>query len=276
MSEVEDRGSAPADVGMLPVARPVGLALPYARPAGFAPAARLILNLSRRAALAEVILLVVLFTGLQVAKETVLFAFLGDAPEAYRHWTPAVIIGTGVLLVVIVLALAGWRRQCWPTLGLTLRKWPVDAGLGVLGALGVLLLVALGSIYVQIFFPWLVPLLGESQENISEALPPMSLGTIVLLTAVVAFYEELLFRGFVLPRLRLLTGSWWSAILLGAAAFGVLHFYEGAIAVILVMGLAVFLSVLFVWRGSLMAPVVTHFLFNMVQLILLQSSSGTG
>ena len=219
----------------------------------------------------DLILLAALFFGLQLAQQVVLVELLGDAPDAaYRQWTPWMIVGAGIVLALAALAVARGRGQSWGALGLTGHRWSLDTLVGFVGALGVMAVTVVGSIYVQMYFPHLVPLMEESQEQISETLPPMSLGSIVLLTAVVAFYEELLFRGFMLPRLRVLTGSWWSAVLLGAGCFGVLHFYEGAVAVTMVMGLAVLLSVLFLWRGSLVAPMVTHFVFNTIQLTALQ------
>ena len=277
MSELGDGGQAQGEVGKLPRARPAGVVLGYARPVHVGPIRVPVPRLSRGAAGVDIVLLGGLFIGLQFAQQTVLFLFLGDAPEEeYRRWAPGAIVGAGVVLAMVVMAV-GWRRgQSLAAVGLTGRRWPLDAAIGVLGALGVIVLTVVGSIYVQVHLPYLVPLLEEPQKQINEALPPMSLGTIVMLTAVVAFYEELLFRGFMLPRLRVLTGSWWSAILLGAALFGVLHIYEGPIAVVLVMGLATLLSVLFVWRGSLLAPMVTHFLFNTVQLGALQFLNRAG
>jgi membrane protease YdiL (CAAX protease family) len=268
---MEERSPTSAEATGAARARPAAAVVVYARPAGALASDRLIPSLSRRIALIDIAVVGGLFVFLQVAKEVVMVIVLKDAPaEVYRAWAPGLIVGLGVLLAFVVLSVS--RREGLPpgSMGLTGRGWLLEAGIGLLGAAVVMVGIVGVSTYVQIFLPYLVPMLQQSQESISEALPPMSIGTVVALTVVVAIYEELLFRGFLLPRLRVLTGSWWSAILLGATGFGLLHMYQAAPAAVMIMGLAVFLSVLFVWRGSLIAPMVTHFVIDAIQLAALQ------
>jgi membrane protease YdiL (CAAX protease family) len=75
--------------------------------------------------------------------------------------------------------------------------------------------------------------------------------------------EELYFRGFLYRGLRRRFGVWPSALVSGAL-FGVVHF--GGVAFLLIIPslvlVGVGLALLFEWRGSLLAPMAAHAVFN--------------
>lgn len=91
----------------------------------------------------------------------------------------------------------------------------------------------------------------------------------VLLVAVVAVAEEIIFRGYLILRLKQVTGSTAAAIVLSSLVFAVGHGYEGSAGVITVgfMGLA--FALVYVWTGSLVAPIVMHFLQDFLGIVLL-------
>ena len=270
MEDWTDRGSTLPEPGVIPEARPAGIGPPiamFARPATGNP---LIIPQSRRGALIDLIVVLGAALGLLVAKDLLLMALPLHGYEAQRELAPFTVALTGFLIGLLVLGTARSRGLPLLTLGLDGRRWLADAGIGVAVAGGILGLLAAGSIYVQIFFPDLLPVLQESQESIVENLPQMDMFTILGLTALVAVYEELLFRGFLLTRLRTVTGSWWMAVLLGMVSFGLLHAYEGPVAIVVIMLLAGIFSLVFLWRRSLVAPVVAHFVFNAIQLWMVQ------
>lgn len=88
-----------------------------------------------------------------------------------------------------------------------------------------------------------------------------------LLLAVIL--EEMLFRS-------LLIGALGQAlpvpllILLFSAVFGLMHSSQGNLGVLITGILGVWLSLLFVWSGSLVLPVVTHYTINFLQLLKAQ------
>lgn len=106
--------------------------------------------------------------------------------------------------------------------------------------------------------PSLVP--GRSVEQSILAL---------ILVAIVAMAEETIFRGYLILRLRAVTGSSAIAVILSAIVFSFGHGYEGSAGVLTVgvMGLA--LALVYVWRQSLVAPVVIHFLQDFVAILLI-------
>jgi membrane protease YdiL (CAAX protease family) len=113
--------------------------------------------------------------------------------------------------------------------------WLRDLGLGLPGSwkrFFLWLIIALaGTVLIGlVLYPLLASLLPaqNARELSSEATPPNVLLTLFLVGwFAAAFGEEVVFRGFILPRLAGLFGAvnagWWLAILLQAFVFGLLH-----------------------------------------------------
>ena len=260
ISETQDVVSPAA----VPVARPVGAVLPHPPGAATSP---LTMTVSRGSATVDLAFVFATVIGVMLGKD---FFFENWSDEELRARTPLIITAIGIFSAIVVLGYVGFRKQSWSTLGLAADRPFVDAGIGVLAAGFIMLLMVAGSAFVWVFAPELIPALQESQRGIREILPPMNLPTIIGLTAVVAFYEELLFRGFLLTRLRVVTRRWWSAVTIGVLSFAALHFYQGPLAVLAIVLLSGVLSAVFIWRRSLIAPVTAHFVFNVTQLLMLQ------
>ena len=96
----------------------------------------------------------------------------------------------------------------------------------------------------------------------------------VVLVAVVAISEETIFRGYLTARLQTATKSTAAAVLLSAVVFALGHGYEGSLGVVTVgiMGLA--FSLIYLWRQSLVTPIVLHFLQDFTAIILLRYLHG--
>ena len=90
----------------------------------------------------------------------------------------------------------------------------------------------------------------------------------VALVIVVAVVEETIFRGYLLLRLKPLLRWPWVAVLLSSAVFAVGHGYEGLAGVISVFGLGVVLAAIYLWRRSLVAPMVIHFCIDFSAIVL--------
>jgi membrane protease YdiL (CAAX protease family) len=88
----------------------------------------------------------------------------------------------------------------------------------------------------------------------------------VILSAGAAFSEELIFRGYVITRIRKLTGSFWLGAVLGSAAFSFGHLYQGMAGVLLTFIYGLLFSGLFIARKSVFPCVVAHFMQDVVVL----------
>ncbi|MDR3568725.1 MAG: type II CAAX endopeptidase family protein [Syntrophobacteraceae bacterium] len=127
-----------------------------------------------------------------------------------------------------------------------------------------------GEALIEWVFEWFGLSLGMSR--VPQFLTAKGTGEIIfscVLVVVAAVAEETLFRGYLLLRLKPLTGSTWAAVLISSALFSIGHGYEGAAGVGTVAILGVLLACLYVWRKSLVAPVVLHFLIDFFPLVLL-------
>lgn len=90
----------------------------------------------------------------------------------------------------------------------------------------------------------------------------------VVFLLVVSVSEESIFRGYLLLRLGALTGNVTAAVLLSALIFSLGHGYQGGAGVIAVGALGVLYALIYLWRGSLLAPMTLHFLQNATGLLL--------
>jgi membrane protease YdiL (CAAX protease family) len=80
-----------------------------------------------------------------------------------------------------------------------------------------------------------------------------------IITAPVA--EELFFRGIVQSTLREILPKRWHALVVTAVVFGGAHYAQPQVVVPLTV-LGFILGWVYEWRGSLLAPIVLHVLFN--------------
>ena len=85
---------------------------------------------------------------------------------------------------------------------------------------------------------------------------------------VVAVSEETIFRGYLLLRFGALTGRPVAAVLISAVIFSLGHGYQGTAGVFGVGVLGIIFALVYLWRGSLIAPVVIHFLQDFVGTVV--------
>jgi membrane protease YdiL (CAAX protease family) len=91
----------------------------------------------------------------------------------------------------------------------------------------------------------------------------------VVLVIIVALAEETIFRGYLILRLKAITGSPVAAALLSAAIFSLGHGYEGSAGVVTVGVMGLVFAFVYMWRGSLVAPIVMHFLQDFIGIVIL-------
>ncbi len=89
-----------------------------------------------------------------------------------------------------------------------------------------------------------------------------------ILVVAVALAEETIFRGYLIMRFKNITKSTAAAAFLSTIIFSLGHGYEGSAGVITVglMGLA--FALIYIWRRSLVAPVLMHFLQDFIGIVI--------
>ncbi len=89
-----------------------------------------------------------------------------------------------------------------------------------------------------------------------------------VLVAVVAIAEETIFRGYLILRFKTVTGSTVAAVLLSSLIFALGHGYEGLAGMISVFILGIIFAIIYLWRKSLVAPMVMHFLTDFISIVV--------
>ena len=251
----------------------LGEDIPWARPVYVAPCPdadpMLLRGSTRWAALADLGRLVVLLVGALLLVERVILALPGrfglplDPQEFDRAM---IVVGTlmqAMFCCAAVAFIVRHRRQSAASLGLSGRLIGRNVAIGV-ATVGVIF----GTNYVAIMLiyvlePSLIDQLHTNRENLRNLIPKMHPVEFFVLTVVVSFYEELVVRGFILPRLRRWLGSWVPAVLLSAAIFAIPHLLQQEPFPVCLLGLmAVTLSLVTIWRRSLVPAMTAHLLFN--------------
>jgi membrane protease YdiL (CAAX protease family) len=161
-----------------------------------------------------------------------------------------------IFYLVLALAATLWLGLRQGQIGLDLfvdtSSWWLDAGIG-LAAGGLLLAVWLGARRISANA-------RNLEVELSELLGPLTTSEVVGLALLSGFAEELFFRGAV-------QGAWgWIP---ATVLFALLHTGPGAsyrawTCFAAIAGLV--LAGLMLWRGNLLAPVITHVVVNGVNL----------
>lgn len=152
-----------------------------------------------------------------------------------------------------------------PAVGWTSRRLPREIGLGVL--------LYIPMVVLLVIISWLIQEAGlDLPKGPPVFLVPRSLSEIVLaivLVAVVAIAEETIFRGYLILRLRAVTRSTTAAVVLSCLVFASGHLYEGGTGVVAVGVMGIVFALVYLWRKSLVAPIVMHFLQDLLGLVLI-------
>jgi membrane protease YdiL (CAAX protease family) len=98
----------------------------------------------------------------------------------------------------------------------------------------------------------------------------LSLPVFAAAMVLVTGFEELTFRGFLVPRLRVLLGHWTAAVLLSAILFGLGHVYQGTLAIAQTAVLGIYFGFVFLHRGRLPSVMLAHALFNTIAFAAMQ------
>ena len=158
-----------------------------------------------------------------------------------------------------------WRNgESLHRIGLTLRNFSKEAGWGLL-------------LFIPVVYTtnYLGNLLRGAGLSAPAKLPSFlmakghgGLFLAVVLVVVVAIVEETIFRGYLIQRLNTATRRPWAAVVLSSAIFSIGHGYEGTAGVITIFCLGTILAVVYLWRKSLIAPMILHFCIDFSSIVL--------
>ena len=208
----------------------------------------------------------------------VLLGSVPDGPQLGGSDLPWLILRSLAALAIVAALLAA-DGQSARNIGLDPARLPRELlyGVPVLGGAF--------AVHLAVAVPVAASLsiLGRAQGEMAQRVGALQglatevhMWQLVPALVVLAALEEVVFRGFLLPRVRRLVGHWLLAVAVVQLLFGLGHLYEGAFAVVQTMMLGVYFSVVFLWRVHLGAVISAHTAFNaiMFALVLLLQRSG--
>ncbi|HEX7043886.1 MAG TPA: CPBP family intramembrane glutamic endopeptidase [Burkholderiales bacterium] len=196
------------------------------------------------------------------------FATLGRRPDDLGFPLVAtVIVLHDVALTALALYLVWRNGEGAAAVGWVRRGWGREALLGVALFVPLFLGVAILETLLR------AAGFAEPVKPPTYLLPQVGTDYVfaLVLLVVVAVAEETVFRGYLLRRFVQLTGSARAAVVLTSLIFALGHGYQGPLGVIAVGAIGAAFAAVYLWRGSLVAPVVMHFIQNFLGLIVAPS-----
>ncbi|NOT00026.1 MAG: CPBP family intramembrane metalloprotease [Phycisphaerales bacterium] len=251
--------------GAIPMARPVRV---FPQP-GLLTHPMLLDDMPRRVAWLDLAALLVLMVVVsEVIERAALMWIDADAAADPRVIPVLATLFRGAVLTSVVHLT--WRRrgQRAASVGLCARPWWAMGLLGVGGGLlaFLTLFATMGMLYLM--DPGVIEAFQDNPEKIAEQIPRWPPVALLAVCAAVGFYEELIFRGYLLTRLRRATGSAAVAVILSAVAFSAVHWGQQVpVIVIPLFGIGVVWAVLTLATRSVVPAIIGHTLFNGIQFM---------
>lgn len=184
---------------------------------------------------------------------------------------------SGVVFLLAVTSLSLWLRGLtWRDLGLSRSRAWWKTALGAL--LAAFLIAVIANLLVQ---PFVERLVGRGANNSRfdnvRGHWAVLLAWLAAVWTIVAFGEEMVFRGYLMNRISDLVGrtkaGWVSSLLGSALVFGLAHSYQGLAGLISTAELGLFLGILYlVNKRNLWMNIVCHGVIDTISLTALYLS----
>ena len=197
----------------------------------------------------------------------------GEATLARALLVPTLVVRAAGSILIIAVILR-YRRQSVKSVGLGHRKLALNLLIGI-GATAVAFgLVVVTSLLLWLAWPELPDQMEENARRILDMVPKLHPLGFAGVAVMIGIYEELLFRGFLMTRLRRASGSWVVAVLISTAIFTALHALDQTPAALVpITILSVVFSVATIWRRSIVPAIIAHTLWNLCQFLYLYAAA---
>lgn len=174
---------------------------------------------------------------------------------------------TGATLLVI-----RWSGDPWSKFGLDKFRPLTDAFVGLAVFIAGLFIHSVGmdvfrAALENFYSPQYVQQLLKGTYKPEYPVGGMEIVIGIITMICVAFSEELIMRGYLIPRFEQLLRSTWCSVLLSAVIFASLHTYQGVGGVWDSFMTGVLFGVVFVYARRIWPLVVTHSLINIVVML---------
>jgi membrane protease YdiL (CAAX protease family) len=174
-----------------------------------------------------------------------------------------VLVEAGITLALLFLIMRAHRERI-VDLGFRTRVWKPDVLLGV--ALVPVLFFISG--FIAVAFQTYLPRHFSSHNPLLETIHTRQQLELFVFSALIAGgIKEELQRAFILTRFGQHLGGAWVGLLLWSTAFGAAHYVQGWQGVVAAGLFGFIFGALYLARGSLIAPMVAHGLYDSLVLV---------
>ncbi len=190
----------------------------------------------------------------------------GEVVESeLRGVLPALIAANHTVVFVVLLVVLGREGRTLGDMGWRLspdRGLARELAMGVAVGLAFYLLKELGFDSIRALAAGVEP----TFTTLFRFRPSLEEAPLLVVATTFMAVEESVYRGYGLPPLCRRWGAPVALAVMGAL-FGLLHWGNGGLAVVFTGTLGVLFGVLFLWRGTLVAPVAAHGLYNALVIL---------
>ncbi len=257
----------------LTVARPAWSAEPGARydPASISAGGT---GISRGEAVIELFVLMAVLFGPGIMRQVI--SYLQGLEPHYQvgAWIYLLAASTGLLALLLVWFILHKDGQSLRSIGFHGKNLFAELGVCVAALMAIyfaLMVVAAVFFVVHLLWPQVTETTISDRYKLIELFPTLRWYLLLPFCVFVGFYEELLFRGFLLDRLRIALGSWRMAVPASALIFAFGHLYEGPLAVLQIFLMGLILAAIYARRGSIVGIALAHAVFNAINLSIMQN-----
>jgi membrane protease YdiL (CAAX protease family) len=170
-----------------------------------------------------------------------------------------------IVLVALIAALLRARGESLRDLLVGRRRVGPEARLGVLLIPALFICVGVTVLLVRRFVPWLHNVPANPFERLMRT--PRDAGMFALVAIVAGGLREEVQRAFLLRRFSTHLGGPTVGLVVVSLAFGAGHVLQGWDAAVATALLGFIWGVLYLRRGSAVAPIVSHAGYNAAQII---------
>jgi membrane protease YdiL (CAAX protease family) len=168
--------------------------------------------------------------------------------------------------VVLTLATIRFSGDPWSAFGIkkptaldiltgsivcVIAYWAAIMGVGIF-------LDILGSMFSERY----IYQLTHAHSSVYHVQGWIGLVTLLVLAISTGFSEELIVRGYLIPRLERLLHSTWASVLVSAAIFGLLHWQRGAITICHAFCGGIVYGIAFAWTRRLWPVAIAHAMYD--------------
>ncbi|MFP5348248.1 MAG: CPBP family intramembrane glutamic endopeptidase [Gammaproteobacteria bacterium] len=190
---------------------------------------------------------------------------LADRPDGLDFTTVAIAVIVHDLALLALVLFFVWRNgEGFAAIGWSRRHLAREIGIGL--ALFAPVFLAIAGLERLLRYAGLTA--PEALPGYLMPAPGVEYLLALVFLVVVAVAEETIFRGYLLRRFHTLTGSRVAALALSVSVFALGHGYQGSVGIVAVGVLGLVYALIYLWRGSLVAPTVMHFVQNAIGLYL--------